>query len=152
MAGHIAATLVSLLPLPGFADAADAAAYVLNIALKYCPPDLTAPKDIVVVEPSEGCAHRLEVPIPLGFADLVGLDKAIIEEMLGDSELNLSLSERAELETELESEYGRFDNIAYGYVQQCVRALAAHQLTAYYRARSGRYGGAEGISLQLGCA
>jgi hypothetical protein len=104
MASHIAATLVSLLPLPGFADAADAAAYVLNIALKYCPPDLTPPKDIVIEEPNQGCVHRLQLPTPLGFADLVALDKTIIEEMLADPDLNLSPSERVEWESELDSE------------------------------------------------
>jgi hypothetical protein len=114
MASHIAATFVSLLPLPGWADAADAAAYALNIALKDCPPDLTAPPDIVIEQPSGGCFHRLTLPTPVEMANIIAMDRAILEEVLADPALNLTPFQRAELMTELNNEFGRFANHAYG--------------------------------------
>jgi hypothetical protein len=113
MASHIAATLLSLLPLPGWADAADAAAYALNIALKHCPPDLQAPPDIVITQPNQGCLHHLRLPTPNDIADLVAMDRAIIEELLADPEVNLTPSQRAEFMAELDAEFGRFMNHAY---------------------------------------
>lgn len=115
MAGHIAATLASLAPIPGFADAADAAAYALNIALKHCPPDLSPPPPIVVQQPSQGCVHRLALPVPLSYENLVRMDQIILEEIIEDPSFNPTPQELAELTLEIDNKYGRFDNLAYGY-------------------------------------
>ena len=114
MAGHIAATLVSLLPLPGWADAADAAAYVLNLALKDCPPELTPPPAIVITQPNHGCTHQLRLPTPVELTNLIEMDRAIIEEFLADLDIVLTPSQRSELQEELASEFGRFGTYAYG--------------------------------------
>lgn len=114
MAGHIAATLISLLPLPGWADAADAAAWGLNIALKDCPPDLKAPPDIVIDQPSGGCYHQLHLPTPKTLSELIAMDVAIIEEFLADMDVVLTPFQRQELEEEMEKEFGRFGTYAYG--------------------------------------
>ncbi len=131
MASHIAATLLSLAPIPGFADAADAAAYALNLALKNCPPELIPPDPIVIETPNAACVHHMVVPLPAGWSELVSMDKAIIQELLADPELNLTQSERAELQKQLQSEYGRFDNIAYGSYSNIYGLTLPIQVTAY---------------------
>ena len=131
MAGHIAATLVSLLPLPGFADAADALAYVLNLQLKDCPPDLVPADPVVVEKPNSGCVHHLVAPLPVKWAELVSMDRTIIQELLADPDVNLTPSQRAEFEKELQSEYGRFDNIAYGSYSNIYGLSLPIQLTPY---------------------
>ncbi|MEX1020041.1 MAG: Ig-like domain-containing protein [Litorilinea sp.] len=107
---HIAATLLSLLPLPGWSNLADAAAYAANLGLKYCPPELTPPDDIVVDVPSEGCSHVIHLPIPRNYADLVTIDREVMFELLNDPAILLSSSQRDDLIIERELEFGRFMN------------------------------------------
>lgn len=112
-AAHIAATVGSVLPIPGFKDAADLAAYGINLELKNCPPALTAPRDIVIIPPT-GCSVDLRLPIAVNWNELHLLDDQIFAEVLADPELGLSPAVQAELLKLIESEYGRFENEVYG--------------------------------------
>jgi CSLREA domain-containing protein/uncharacterized repeat protein (TIGR01451 family) len=112
-AAHIAATVGSVLPIPGFRDAADLAAYGLNLELKNCPPALTAPRDIVITPPT-GCSVDLRLPIAVNWNELHLLDDQIFVEILADPDLELSSDVQSELLKLIESEYGRFENEVYG--------------------------------------
>jgi hypothetical protein len=112
MAAHILATALSVLPLPGWSTAADAAAYGLNLAIKLCPPDLIPPSPIVVNTPSEGCSHIFQLPLPRDYRNIVQVDRIVIEELLNDPAIYLARSIRIDLEAALMQDFGRFSNHA----------------------------------------
>src|SRR5690606_6535477 len=98
------ATLGAVLPIPGFKDAADLAAYGLNLELKNCSPSLVAPQDIVITPPA-GCTVALRLPIAVNWNDLHLLDDQIFAEILADPELGLSPTAQVELHSLIKSEF-----------------------------------------------
>jgi hypothetical protein len=112
-AGHIAATLASLVPIPFFATVADVAAFGFNLALKSCPPEMTPPPDIVITQPNQGCAHVMNLVVPINVEELVALEREIMQELINLPELNLTPTQVAEMQRLQQLEYGRFENKAY---------------------------------------
>lgn len=112
-AAHIATTIASVLPIPGFKDAADLAAYGINLELKNCPPSLSPPRD-VVIDPPNGCSTVIRLPIAVNWNELHLLDDQIFAEILADPELGLSPAVQSELAALIASDYGRFENEVYG--------------------------------------
>ncbi len=121
---HIAATIASLLPIPGFSDAADLAEYGLNIALKDCSAVLTPPPNRVF-DPhtardidSDVCTQHLRLPLSDEDMELIILDQQIIQaaiaEVESDPRVDIPLTFLRELRDILESEYGRFESEKQG--------------------------------------
>lgn len=111
---HIAASIASLVPVPFFKDAADLAAYGLNLELKNCPPHLVPAANLVRTPASGECSVDLRMPIAVNYNSLVQVDKEIIAEILLDPELSKVPGLAVELERELALEYGRFNHEIYG--------------------------------------
>lgn len=110
---HIAASIASLLPLPipGFKTAADMAEYGANLALKGCPPDLVAPKNIVK-PPPPNCELRVRLPLNATWNELNLIDDKLFALMLQRYHIPSAL--RPVLQDLIDSEYGRFENEVYG--------------------------------------
>lgn len=115
---HAAATAASIVPIPGFSDAADAAAFVLNLALKECAPILTPSADRAF-DPAadtdaDPCTVTVRLPLTREALDQLVLDRQLLQESLNNSDLNLPPAFRAHLDELLQSEYGRFEQQTYG--------------------------------------
>ncbi|MEZ4677172.1 MAG: hypothetical protein R2932_23440 [Caldilineaceae bacterium] len=112
--GHIAASIASLVPIPFFKDAADLAAYGLNLELKNCPPHLVPAHNLAYQPPQGECSVDLRMPIAVNYNALTQLDAEIIAEVMNDPELREIPGLKAELEKQLALEYGRFTHETYG--------------------------------------
>jgi len=113
-AGHIASSIAAIVPIPFFKDAADLAAYGLNLELKNCPPHLVPASDLVYRPAAGGCTVDLRMPIAVNYNALTQLDAEIIAEVLSDPELAEIPGLKMELEKQLTLAYGRFTNETYG--------------------------------------
>ncbi len=121
---HIAASIASLLPIPGVGTAGDLAEYGLNLLLKDCKPVLNAPSN-KVFDPrkdadidSDPCTQHLYLPLSDDDAELIVLDRQIIEEVIdeidNDPRIDMPLTLLKALRDHLESKYGRFESEKQG--------------------------------------
>ena len=124
-AAHITATVISLLPIPGFSDGGDVAEYLANLALKLCEAVLDPSEDLVVSNPAEQslidndpCTYYVRLPLTSDDMDLIVLDREMIQEIIAeislDPTLRLSAAFLSYLEEYLASEFGRFESQKQG--------------------------------------
>jgi hypothetical protein len=113
-AAHIAATAASVVPIPIFSNIADAAEFVISLALKDCAPVVTPPADKVFTPPPGQCAVTVRLPLTRESLQQILVDRDIINDVLNDPALNLPPAIRDELRKALEGQFGRFENQLYG--------------------------------------
>ncbi len=124
-AAHITATVISLLPIPGFSDGGDVAEYLANLALKLCEAVLDPSEDLIISNPAEQslidndpCTYYVRLPLTDDDMDLIVLDREMIQEIIAeislDPTLRLSAAFLSYLEEYLASEFGRFESQKQG--------------------------------------
>jgi hypothetical protein len=74
---------------------------------------MTPPPDIVITQPNQGCAHVMNLVVPINVEELVALEREIMQELINLPELNLTPTQVAEMQRLQQLEYGRFENKAY---------------------------------------
>ena len=123
-AAHITATIISLLPIPGFSDGGDVAEYLTDLALKLCTAVIEPPANLVV-NPAEQslldgdpCTYYMRLPLTSEDMELIVLDRQMIREIIAeislDPTLRLSAAFLQYLEEYLISEFGRFESEKQG--------------------------------------
>lgn len=113
-AAHIAATAASVVPIPIFSNIADAAEFVISLALKDCAPVVRPPAAQSFTPAPGQCAVTLRLPLTREMLQQLLVDRDILNHVINDPSLTLPPSFREELRKALAGQFGRFENQIYG--------------------------------------